>query len=151
MNTLSPKERGRYAEIRFLRVVRESLKGESWFIGVDRSSDKQDACGVDAVVTICRMDGKVVRVPVQLKSSFNGVKRHLVKYPDFWKNRVVYVLVNEHQTDQMICTQLLNELLHVRQGQYDYKAFFKEIAKSDIPSAVLRRMKRDRTQNPVTS
>lgn len=123
---------GRLAEARFFQITtREQLA--PWVHSITPASAQCDACGVDAVALVRRyITDDLVRVPIQIKTSFEGVEEHLAKHKHHWLARMVFVVVNQACKDKKILAQLHDGLHHVRAHRYDYHEFFYAVDTRDV-------------------
>lgn len=73
--------RGRQSEGRIMDSL-EHLKRRKIIVDYERikSNSKLDGCGIDVFIEAVRFDMKLVKIPLQIKSSFNGLKKHRRKY-----------------------------------------------------------------------
>ncbi len=140
MDLTPRREKGRLAEERFFNVVRADGIAP-WFCGLEQATVQQDACGIDAIARIKRqITGEVVPVPIQIKSSDCGVRRHVLHYPHHWHFRLVFVVVNDATTNSSICRQLRAQLDHPRTHGYTYDDLFREIEGIMLPAFVAKQM-----------
>ena len=117
---------GLLAEDRFFRILETAENRPGWLVKVRRANPRLDAAGVDAVCWVARIrDGRKVAVPVQVKSSYLAMEEYFKESLPRWLNRVPVVVVNNNRTDEQVCSQLFTDLIHVRNGNYDYVEFLK--------------------------
>lgn len=119
--------KGFHNELRFESVANGvSQDRPRWFLGVELVGPYFDDRGVDAVAAIMNAQGKNVLVPLQIKSSLTGIKKHLDRYPDDWIDRVPIIVVNDRRTDDRVRNELYRQLKHIQRGRYDFSEFFKQ-------------------------
>lgn len=121
------EERGRLVEVRFFEVAQKTELIAPWIHSIRPATPHQDACGVDAIATVKRYVGDLVRVPIQIKSTAGDVELHLLRHKEHWLTRMVFVVVNEDMRASGIRDQLRRYLHHVRTHRYDFNEFFYEV------------------------
>jgi len=141
---LTPEEiRGAGNESRFFEITLKAAEEKRlpvWVLSIEQATLEQDALGIDAVATILRLDGHLVKVPIQIKSSAAYQEQHFLKYPRHWQLRVICLVVNEFWKDRKIINELIDELKHVHMHTYDFTELFREVEASNISSRHLDAM-----------
>lgn len=132
------EERGRAVEVKFFEVVQKTQLIAPWVHSIRPATPHQDAYGIDAIATVKRYGGYMVRVPIQIKSTVEDVAHHLLKYKEHWMVRMVFVIVHNDMRAETIRTQLLNGLLHVRTHCYDFNEFFYEVDSGSSRACAVR-------------
>lgn len=121
------EERGRLVEVKFFEMVQAPERIAPWVHSIRPATPHQDAYGIDAIATVKRYIGDLVRVPIQIKSTSADVSFHLLKHKEHWMTRMVFVIVHDDMKPRSIYTQLRTGLLHVRTHCYDFNEFFYEV------------------------
>jgi hypothetical protein len=140
---------GARAEQRFFSIVKTTAQEElpAWFAKIKKASILFDAGGVDFLVWVRRrVDGRLIKVPIQIKTNLDGVRNHMKSRPDHWLHRVIVISMND-RSDEEVRKILFSELLHVVKGGYDYEGFFSSLRERRISPRTLNAIKRKQEQD----
>jgi len=89
-------------ERRFLKLLRKKqLRFPEWYMYVRISSKKEDQHGVDFHIKTT----DVGEIPVQLKSSFAGVRHHEERWP---RSPAITIILKDHYSDEEILEKTFN-------------------------------------------
>ena len=125
MKKLKPHEvRGKAAEERFLALARSLKINTVTKIRVRSASRRLDQNGVDFIVYLCTESAQVLKVPVQVKSSFGGVLEYRRKYREYIDAGVVTIVVNDFRTDEHIINELTVKFMNLLVQDVDFTEFF---------------------------
>lgn len=119
-------QRGFAAENRLIDVAR-SLRngGVTWVRRVRHAGYKQDQVGIDILIFISPLEGdEHIKVPVQVKSSYKGLKKYCAKYPESIVAGVPVVVVNDNYTDDDLRNFLMEKLKFIRESRMNFHEFF---------------------------
>jgi hypothetical protein len=124
---LTPEQRtGAEAELRFLKLC-NSTQPPHGILKAWLAPAKWDALGIDCVVTVKRPGGKIVDVPVQVKSSNAGRESHYRNYNLYWLWRVPVVVVKRNLDDRFLRKEIEAEFRHVRLNHYNFSQVFRHL------------------------
>lgn len=122
---LTPEEmKGLQTEARFLKLAR-SLRCElPWIRRVRKSGPIDDRNGIDFIIYATPTGpGKVIKIPVQIKSSFGGVVHFEVNHPDIALIIPVFSLAG-NLSDRAALTLLRLKLTEQRNRGNDFVSLF---------------------------
>jgi hypothetical protein len=111
----------------FFKAFEGEHEKPEWFLGVKESSPELDALGVDAIAHVRYLNGDVVRVPIQLKSSRREFAKYYTSHPEAYLADVVLLVVrkiDEHHFIRTICFQALEER---RKRNIRFNEYFAEL------------------------
>jgi hypothetical protein len=115
--------KGKHAEDRCIRLLR-SLKGETFVRSVFKTSMWLDERGVDALVHLAVPHSqKCIVVPVQVKSSLDGVIQYCEKHPECVLAGVLTIIVNERLSDDFLKSVLVYRLSKMQHAPVDFSVF----------------------------
>lgn len=116
--------RGRLAEERFIALAR-SLTNKSLVRRVKKASTTLDILGVDVIIFLYSLSGKKdIKVPVQIKSSFTGLRSYQQNHPRHIEAGVICIVVNELIPDEHIIKELSKRLEEIQWNNHEYTDFF---------------------------
>lgn len=120
--------RGKEAEGGFVFLARALQTTVPWLIKINCPGRKLDASGIDVIAAIEPLKSKrLVKVPIQIKSSEIGVQQYQKKRPDCIAAGVIVVVINEMLTDESISKIFLRQLTLLREQEKDFVLFFQAI------------------------
>lgn len=132
MKKIPPEvQRGKNAEKRLIALVRAMKQRFPWISKVTQSGIKLDYAGVDASIYIRSPSGEIVRVPVQVKSSYAGVIKFRREHPECTAAGVVVVIVNDYHTDEEISAAIAYKLKVIRTTGTHFGEFFRSITQTN--------------------
>jgi hypothetical protein len=103
------QERGQTNEEKVLTACTDpSICKPSWFLGISRASPELDRCGVDFLIEAT----EVGFVPLQVKSSFTGLKSHRAR-PNYDEGNATIVVFPE-DTAAAIAQKVARSVGHAR-------------------------------------
>jgi hypothetical protein len=122
---LAPEEmKGLKTEARFLKLAR-SLRSElPWIRGVRKSGPTDDRNGIDFIVYATPTGpGKVIKIPLQIKSSYGGVASFSEIHPNTALTVPVLAL-EEYLSDETARSIIRKELNEQRGRGFDFVSLF---------------------------
>jgi hypothetical protein len=103
------EERGQTNEKKVLAACTDSsISKPSWFLGISRASPELDRCGVDFLIETTEAG----LVPLQVKSSFTGLKSHRA-HPNYDEGNAAVVVFPE-DTAAAIAQKVVRSVGHAR-------------------------------------
>jgi hypothetical protein len=121
------QKRGKDTEERFFRALKKrTLVTPEWFIKVRKASPDMDQKGVDAIVRIDVPTRKRhVSIPIQIKTSWHGLRRYWIKRPSaLYRGAVLVIVVPPHFSDDQIRERTYMLLDKIRRGGRRFNDFF---------------------------
>ncbi len=124
--------RGFNAEERLIVLARK-LTGDFEIISVERAEPWLDVVGrVDAIITLLDLnESRVIRVPVQVKSSYIQKRLFIKNNPEFLRMGGIVIRINERRTDEEIIEELRDKLLAVVRHKIGFESFYARIARKE--------------------
>ena len=118
--------RGGNAERRLMALAWK-LAGEFEILSVRKTDEWLDIIGhTDVIIAFLREnDAQVIRVPVQVKSSFKYKQSFLRKHPAF---RGIVIRVNGNRTDEEILEELRCKLKSIIRHRIGFEDFYAKVA-----------------------
>lgn len=119
--------RGFIAEERLVRLAR-SLREKGIVKSVRRAGRKLDMHGVDIIIFVTSLVGKRdIKVPVQVKSSFAGIRDYYKKHPTCVEAGVLIIVVNDAYSDKHLSSLLQERLEDIQWCNHTFETFFESV------------------------
>lgn len=124
--TLEPRARGALSQRRYLdsvAILREDTP--SWFIGLILGDFELDLRGVDAIAYITYPgEYRVSRVPIQIKSSYSGIREFEEEQKKYGGENIVVVLVRDDISSNQFRRYTFTELQRIRAENIRFDDYF---------------------------
>jgi len=158
---MSAREIGDYSEYLFFQAIKND-KGPKpeWFAYVAQAAPILDLQGIDAFAYIRYPEFEgLIRVPIQIKTSFSATEDYFRRHPDAERSRVVVIHMRyQHkgsrvwhwQTEDYICRQLYRKLGEIWQDRVIFEGFIEKRLRNPVNErgeAILVEMRQRRRLN----
>lgn len=131
---MTPREKGALTEARFFAAAEKLLTWDNTFVvSVERSRPELDARGVDGVIRITlpkRVRKRTMSVPVEIKSSWFGVRKWKLVHPEHHKAGVLVFYVPRYMARLDLSRLIYRALTRVRRncrGGYLYSSWWQRL------------------------
>lgn len=110
-------EFGFECEDHFFRAMEsliESGEHPDWFMGVRKAKKHQDQLGIDGIATIRYQNGKIGRIPFQIKAGKVLIEKHQHQRLVFWMDDLRYLVIHLDMSDDEMYDQFFEVMKNVR-------------------------------------
>ena len=130
LNIHESYKKGKEAELRFLKVINTNfLNKPYWLKRVEKAPKQYDLRGVDMLALVQLSDTEEVILPLQIKSSLQGLKAFKSDHSAYVAKMVPVVVVNNWCNDENICIRTCSLLRRIRSSGPQYLSFFEYLLK----------------------